>query len=148
MIYVKLRSGHHGCGVVGDSLCKALSALAEIERIDFRSTRRDALDGPLLERLDPRYQPSMAATRNIAYAVLEQDVTVERKAVAMQGRFDALAPASEWCGDVLRRAGLTNISVIPQAVEHELFNSRRAVRDRWRDRFVVFSGGKLELRKA
>jgi glycosyltransferase involved in cell wall biosynthesis len=83
----------------------------------------------------------------VAYAVFEQDLTVRRRAVEMRGRFDVLAPASRWCEDVLRQAGLKELVTIHQGVDGALFNPTRAPRRRWSDRFVVFSGGKLELRK-
>jgi glycosyltransferase involved in cell wall biosynthesis len=147
MIYVKLRSGEFGCGIVGDNLCKALGALTTVERLDVASVQAVPLRAPLLERMDNRYRPSAAATRNVAYAVFEQDVTVQREARQMSGRFDALAPASRWCEHILRDAGLKELTTIHQAVDGSLFNPGRAVRTRAPDRFVIFSGGKLELRK-
>lgn len=53
---------------------------------------------------------------------------------------------SAWNEQVLRAYGLTNVRTVLQGVDPLLFHPAAAVR-RADDRFLVFSGGKLELRK-
>src|SRR5262249_19755640 len=68
---------------------------------------------------------------------------------AMRARedFDVLVTACHWGEDVLREGGFSPTTTIHHGVDTALFNPARAVRDRLTDRFVVFSGGKLEFRK-
>src|SRR5262249_29527648 len=63
------------------------------------------------------------------------------------GEFDHIADGSTWCADALRDAGFNNVSVILQGVDRRFFNTLGNEKDWLRDRFVVFSGGKLEFRK-
>jgi glycosyltransferase involved in cell wall biosynthesis len=147
MIYADLASGEHGCGIAGDNLVNALSALTPVRRISLGMPVREPLDGPLLERLRRTFRPTFAATRNIAYTVFEDDLRWRRTAGRMRGLFDALAPASRWCEEVLRAAGLTGVTTIHQGIDPIRFNPSRAVRTVSRDRFVIFSGGKFEFRK-
>jgi len=61
--------------------------------------------------------------------------------------FKHVATGSTYCADVLRRQGLTNVSVVLHGVDTTLFHPREDVRPYLQDKFVVFSGGKFELRK-
>jgi glycosyltransferase involved in cell wall biosynthesis len=49
--------------------------------------------------------------------------------------------------DILRQHGLTDVSVLPHGVDTTLFCPRPEPRSFLKDRFIVFSGGKFELRK-
>src|SRR5262249_20952404 len=60
--------------------------------------------------------------------------------------FTIMAAGSEWCRRLLGSLGLPAVTV-PQGVDPLLFNSGRAEKELFRDRFVVFSGGKFEVRK-
>lgn len=54
---------------------------------------------------------------------------------------------STWCEEVLRANGVDNVATVIQGVEPSLFHP--APRAGWlRDRFAIFSGGKMEHRKA
>ena len=54
---------------------------------------------------------------------------------------------SSWCEEVLRAKGVDNVATVIQGIEPSLFHP--APRAGWlKDRFVIFSGGKLEHRKA
>jgi glycosyltransferase involved in cell wall biosynthesis len=59
--------------------------------------------------------------------------------------FDWLVTASRWNRDVLQQHGLPSV-LIPQGIDPTIFHPAPKS-GRWRDRFVVFSGGKLEYRK-
>ncbi|MCC7168435.1 MAG: glycosyltransferase [Rhodospirillales bacterium] len=62
------------------------------------------------------------------------------------GALKTLIAGSAWNGWLLTQAGLGNVAVRPQGVDETLFfpGARMGL---WRERFVVFSGGKIELRK-
>jgi glycosyltransferase involved in cell wall biosynthesis len=54
---------------------------------------------------------------------------------------------SSWCEEILRANGVANVATVIQGVEPSLFHP--APRAGWlKDRFAIFSGGKLEYRKA
>jgi glycosyltransferase involved in cell wall biosynthesis len=147
MIFVKLASGNYGIGVVGHNLTKALSALTEVERLDVDHPPTRPLPGPLLERFyNPR--PAVPATRNIAYVVFENDLEVRNSSLRSRCRFDALAATSRWCEDALREAGIASVVTIHHGVDGRLFNPDRAGGSHASDRFVIFTGGKFEFRKA
>jgi glycosyltransferase involved in cell wall biosynthesis len=151
MLYVDLPSGgHHGWGICGDNLSNAFAALTTIWRINNDPLPPARLPGPLLQSIgqDLRpHRPPIAATRRVGYAMFEDDQVARRTAAAALGNFDAIAAASRWGEQALSDAGLKTVVTIPQGIDTSLFHPRRAVRSRLRDRFVIFSGGKLELRK-
>ena len=61
--------------------------------------------------------------------------------------FDMIVTGSTWCETVLRDHGLDNVTTIVQGVDPQLFNPLHSEKALFKDRFVVFSGGKFELRK-
>ncbi len=60
--------------------------------------------------------------------------------------YDRILAGSSWNRDHARAAGIDNIEFVSQGVDTELFYPAPGARA-FGDRFVVFSGGKLELRK-
>ena len=61
--------------------------------------------------------------------------------------FDIVTAGSTWCEQVLRDHGLTATGTLIQGVDGQIFNPECAEKAYGGDRFVVFSGGKFELRK-
>lgn len=147
MIFVKLASGNSGVGVVGHNLVAALGRLTAVEHLAFDTIVDEPLPGPLLERFY-RPVPSFAAARNLAYIVFENDCEFEESHLRLRCKFDLLAATSRWCEHALRVAGLSSVTTIHHGVDHAIFNPQRASRQNRTDRFVVFSAGKFELRKA
>ncbi len=82
---------------------------------------------------------------NIGLVFLE-DTRLTADAMARAKRYRTIVAGSGWNGEVLRAAGLDNIAVCPQGVEPSVFHPAPRA-GALRDRFVVFSGGKLEHRK-
>ncbi len=107
-------------------------------------------------RLDvPLLQPAAAGLRTIeipfrgrphvALAVFE-DTHFPADAVARAADYDLVVAGSTWNADVLRRNGVGNVTTVFQGIDTTLYHP--APRGPFlRDRFVVFSGGKLEYRK-
>jgi glycosyltransferase involved in cell wall biosynthesis len=111
-------------------------------------------DGPLLqgisdERLLPR-RPRIRAKMRIGYTFFERN---ELKAEWIEnGRrlFDRVVTGSTWCMAVLKEAGLLNVQTVVQGIDPALFHpvlDGDCPREFLRDKFVIFSGGKFELRK-
>jgi glycosyltransferase involved in cell wall biosynthesis len=146
MIYVRFPTGDHGWGVVGDSLTAALERITPLRRLPLDEPV-GVVPGPLLLHGGLNAPPAIMATRRVAYVVFEEDLLARRVAREIYGRFDAVATSSRWCETALRASGLPNVNTIQHGVDGRRFHPALATRQRLRDRFVVFSGGKFELRK-
>lgn len=84
--------------------------------------------------------------RNIGVVFIE-DTRLGRTEVANARNFERILAGSRWNAELLRSAGVANVDVVLQGIDPVRF--RPAPRTRgWPGRFVVFSGGKLEYRKA
>ena len=82
----------------------------------------------------------------VGVVFLEDSVIEEQRARAAD-LFQLIIAGSEWAEGVLRRAGIEHVATVVQGVDCELFQPRPPTG--WlADRFKVFSGGKLEFRKA
>jgi glycosyltransferase involved in cell wall biosynthesis len=68
------------------------------------------------------------------------------EAVARAGRYPLVVAGSTWNAEILRAYGLKNVRTVLQGIDPQLFHPG-ARQGLYADRFVVFSGGKLERRK-
>ena len=67
-------------------------------------------------------------------------------ALAQAQAYEAIVAGSTWNADVLKSQGLTSVYLAPQGIDPTIFHP--APRSNlWGDRFIIFSGGKLEYRK-
>jgi glycosyltransferase involved in cell wall biosynthesis len=148
MIYLKLPTGEHGWGVVGDSLHSALSSLTPVSRF-FDDPLPPVIPGPFLQTTKLGFERplNVNAPRHVAYAVFEEDFTARRTASEVQNGFDAIATACRWAEMILRNAGIRQVTTIHHGVDCSIFHPRPAARKTRPYNFVVFSGGKFELRK-
>ncbi|MGH8686306.1 MAG: glycosyltransferase family 4 protein [Burkholderiales bacterium] len=109
------------------------------------------LDAPLLECIAGNemlpQSANLRGTRTVGYAFFEDNALKPAWIDNARRHFDWIATGSSWCTQVLRDHGLQNVSTVVQGVDHRVFSSRPDGREFLRDRFVVFSGGKLEYRK-
>jgi glycosyltransferase involved in cell wall biosynthesis len=79
--------------------------------------------------------------------VFEENLLVAKHIDAAKRNFDALVTGTTWCREALEQAGCTNVRTVLQGVDPRLFNPHLNEKEFYRDQFVVFSGGKMELRK-
>jgi glycosyltransferase involved in cell wall biosynthesis len=87
---------------------------------------------------------AVRSDRNMGLMVFEDTALTPEKLGRLRS-YDWLVTASRWNRDVLQSHGLKS-HLVPQGIDPTIFHP--APRSgRWRDRFVVFSGGKLEYRK-
>lgn len=91
--------------------------------------------------------PGLRGTRTVGYTFFEDNILAPSFIETGKRCYDLLVAGSSWCEDVLRRHGLTNVSTIIQGVDPTIFNATHAEKEYLQDRFVIFSGGKFELRK-
>lgn len=82
----------------------------------------------------------------IGCAAVEHDQFTAHGLEVMR-RYDRLIAISRWNEQILRNLNLAPVTLCWQGIDTQLFYPRpRGAR--WRDRFVIFSGGKFEFRKA
>jgi glycosyltransferase involved in cell wall biosynthesis len=108
------------------------------------------VNGPVLRAIpavDVRVAPKLRGPRNVGYMFFENDVVVAKRGHETLSEFDVIVTGSTWCAEVLRSAGYTNVVPIIQGIEPRVFNPLFAEKQYFPQRFVIFSGGKLELRK-
>lgn len=138
----------YGWGICNQHLLTELSRLRPVTLLephhpDWRSPN---LPGDLFTPLmDHDFNPATPARgrRNFAYTFFENELTDQ--AVANAPRFERVFAGCTWCCDRMREKGIDNGVVLLQGVDCALFRPNYVPASD--DRFVIFSGGKLELRK-
>jgi glycosyltransferase involved in cell wall biosynthesis len=106
---------------------------------------------PLLASLDPEFRiltvddVQFGGTPSIGVTFFETAVHGP-EAIGNARRHPLIVTGSTWNERVLRAHGLTNVRTILQGVDPSLFHPAPSAGG-LKDRFLVFSGGKLELRK-
>jgi glycosyltransferase involved in cell wall biosynthesis len=149
-IYVALPTGDgFGGGVLGDNLARALEQLVPTVRICRSSTV--PTPGPVLQTVNGDLRPHFSVVSSglkVGYVIFENDLAAQRVAQSALQGFDKLSVPSRWCQEALHQSGLKRVSVIPHGVDTATFNVTGTPRRSHQDRFVVFSGGKLDFRKS
>jgi glycosyltransferase involved in cell wall biosynthesis len=160
---------YHGWGICGDALNRAISPLADGWLVAFPPSGPTDIFGqtsPLYRRLDagfplvvaspllqaiqgenllPVRQNLWSSEKNGGYIFAENNIRIRDFAPNGRRYFEHIFAGSTWLEDVLREAGLNNVSTVVQGVDVDVFKPMG--RTRWRDSFVIFSGGKFEYRK-
>src|SRR5262249_32218852 len=167
----------HGWGVCGRYITRELARLAPVslitERLEARlvgdelelaalrallaptelqaAGRAVELDHPILQcvlhaGLNP-LRPRLRGRRNVGYAFFENTVFAPASIETARRHYDVVATGSSWCSGILRQHGLANVRTVVQGVDATIFRPAEDGREFFADRFVVFSGGKFELRK-
>ncbi|MEG3849228.1 tetratricopeptide repeat protein [Microcoleus sp. herbarium19] len=78
--------------------------------------------------------------------VFFEDTRIAAAALAKAKKYSAIVAGSNWNADVLRSCGLTNVAMVNQGIDPAIFHPAPKS-NLFGDRFVIFSGGKLEYRK-
>jgi glycosyltransferase involved in cell wall biosynthesis len=123
----------------------------EHEQQELRSGAAVTVDVPVLQNIvDKSLRPALPAFRgawNVGYTFFEDNVL--HPSFIENGRrlYDVVVTGSYWCEEVLRGYGLTNVTTIIQGIDPTIFNPGHAEKEYLQDKFVIFSGGKFELRK-
>jgi len=83
---------------------------------------------------------------NVGVAFLEE-ASLSPKARERAAAFALIIAGSSWNEQLLRANGITGVTTVLQGIDTSLFHPAPRANTLGRDRFVIFSGGKLELRK-
>jgi glycosyltransferase involved in cell wall biosynthesis len=89
--------------------------------------------------------PRLHGNKNVGVIFFE-DTHFDDTAVQYARLHDAIIAGSSWNAEVLRAYGLTNVHTVIQGIDPSVFHPAPRT-GMFGDRFVVFSGGKLEYRK-
>jgi glycosyltransferase involved in cell wall biosynthesis len=96
--------------------------------------------------LDFQTQDDVTGTRRFGIAFIEDDHFSDAGRARAQA-FEAVVAGSTWCGELVKSAGAGRVHVWQQGIDTAIFHPAPRAH-LFPDRFVIFSGGKLEYRKA
>lgn len=130
------RGRSHGWGVAGEYLAREVAALPELDGATLH-----CMKGVDLQPFDPAAWDRV----NVGYCFFEDALSVLEHARAAGRRWDMIVTGSRWCEYLLRGAGVHNCTTILQGVDRDVFYPGPKMD--YGDAFVVFSGGKFEIRK-
>jgi tetratricopeptide (TPR) repeat protein/glycosyltransferase involved in cell wall biosynthesis len=148
--YIGLVNGeNYGWGVCSKYLIEELPKLRPIHILNEAdgSAFNTCLDGTLFQALttvalEPLFEKARG-TRNYGYTFFENELTEQSIENAKQ--YDLILAGSSWCRDRMLEKGIQNCDVLIQGIDPKRFYPIKG--DKSQDRFVIFSGGKFELRK-
>lgn len=126
----------HGWGVAGEHLRQEISKLPALDGVTLHGIRTIAFDP---------FDPSAWDRINIGYCFFEDTITLLEYTRQAARTWDFIVAGSSWCEQHLRIGGIRNTATILQGVDNSLFYPGPKMQ--YTDHFVVFSGGKFELRK-
>lgn len=81
------------------------------------------------------------------YTFFEENVLSPEFISIGRENYDVVVAGSSWCEEILRNHGLDRVTTVIQGIDPRLFNPQHNGKNYFKDKFVVFSGGKFELRK-
>ena len=166
MIYLNMPVGDcYGWAICGKNLLKELSKITEVRYCAeaFPIALRDKETADLVEKTEIRMlgdvkfpfihtingecKPHVKynGIPNIGYMFYEAEVIPPDYVKSLNRNFDVVVGGSKWNEDVLVSNGVKNATSIPQGVDREIFKPLE--KTEYKDKFVIFSGGKWEPRK-
>jgi glycosyltransferase involved in cell wall biosynthesis len=136
-----------GWGVCNRHLLLELSKLMNVRYLDRSDPmfQSKALPGDHFTSLGGHVFTPFSPARgrhNLGYVFFENELVSE--SVENARRFDVVFAGSTWCMERLHEKGISNTALLIQGVDTTVFHPQAVARD---GRFVLFSGGKFELRK-
>jgi glycosyltransferase involved in cell wall biosynthesis len=130
------RGRAHGWGIAGEYLSREIAALPPLEGVTLHCMRGNDFQP---------FEPEAWDDINIGYCFFEDAITVQEHTKEAGRRWDMIIAGSRWCEYQLRIGGVRNCTTILQGVDRDVFYP--GVKNSNQDAFVVFSGGKFEIRK-
>lgn len=121
------------------------------ERDAFLATHAEKLKDPVIQAITNHQlmplEPKIKGRYNVGYTFFEVTSLPKECRDNVREHFDVVVAGSSWCENILRQHGIERTTTICQGVDHTVFNPCENEKGFFADKFVVFSGGKLELRK-
>ena len=151
---VKYITEEFGVGDIGDELdfyFLKSKLIGEAEDKEIKDGVIKQVDYPILQAMNnPTLLPwgaDLNGTFKVGYTFFEENILPQEYIQNGKENFDIVVAGSKWCEEVLRSYGLDNVTTIIQGTDPQIFNSFHPEKELFRNQFVVFSGGKFELRK-
>jgi glycosyltransferase involved in cell wall biosynthesis len=85
--------------------------------------------------------------RPIGYTFFEIDRLDPDEVRRAADYYEIIVAGSKWCEEILIENGFPRTETVIQGIDGELFHPKEPARSKYKDKFVIFSGGKFELRK-
>jgi glycosyltransferase involved in cell wall biosynthesis len=174
VIYLNMPIGaNFGWGVCGKYIARELAALTDVQLLtnqldpevvadEFEYCRLRQLlpksadlsglaTSPLLQAITGAnmapIRTDLHSNHTVGYTFFE-DSRLRPDAIDLARRtYKLVATGSSWCTQILRENGLENVTTVIQGVDPAIFFPHEPQTRMFRDQFLVFSGGKFELRK-
>lgn len=126
----------HGWGIAGHNLRQEIAKLPAVDEVTLHCISSVMLDP---------FAPEGWDRKNIGYCFFEDTITVLNYTRHAARTWDFIVAGSSWCEQHLRIGGVRNTCTVLQGVDSSIFYPG----PKWsnQEQFVVFSGGKFELRK-
>ncbi len=144
-----VKGENYGWGVCSTYLIGELSKFRSVHVLKEQdgSAFNHQLKGKLVQALTTVEFPPLfdkaRADHNYGYTFFEEELN--EISIKNASEYDLVLAGSTWCRDRMLEKGILNCAVLIQGVDPKLFYP---IEDqKLRDRFVIFSGGKFELRK-
>jgi glycosyltransferase involved in cell wall biosynthesis len=144
-----VKGENYGWGVCSTCLIEELSKFRSVHVLKEQdgSAFNSDLQGKLVQALTTVEFPPLfekaRADQNYGYTFFEEELN--EKSIQNAKKYDLVLAGSTWCRDRMLEKGILNCAVLIQGIDPKLFYPIENQKPR--DRFVIFSGGKFELRK-
>jgi glycosyltransferase involved in cell wall biosynthesis len=125
--------------------------ISDDEKDAIRSGRVSSVEAAVLQNIvDKSLRPAIPGFRGtvtVGYTFFEDNILAPEFVENGRRFFDIVVTGSTWCEQVLRQHGLNNVTTVIQGIDPTIFNLTHADKEYMPESFVIFSGGKFELRK-
>jgi len=152
MLYLALIPGKNiGWGVCGANLIKEISMLHPCELIPWKENQggmEKFYPGPVFHTIGDhnlRKVFNVKGEENYGYTFFENSIS--EGAVESAKFFNIVFAGSTWCGERLEERGISWTETLIQGVSPDIFHPLSFDKNSAKEQFVIFSGGKFELRK-
>jgi hypothetical protein len=150
VLYLGLISGkNYGWGVCSNYLIRELSRKTNCHVLNEAdgSAKNKNLNGKLFQALTTGDFFSMfenaRGKENYGYTFFENELTAY--SIENAKKYDCVLAGSNWCRDRMLEKGIHNCGVLIQGIDPHIFYP--ITQEKAQNDFVIFSGGKFELRK-
>lgn len=131
------RGSTHGWGVAGTYLSREIAKLPPLDNCTLHCISSVGLDP---------FDSSVWDSKNIGYCFFEANITLLNFTRHAAKLWDFIVAGSSWCEYNLRIGGVKNTATVLQGIDSDIFYP--GPKRKYNNSFVVFSGGKFELRKS
>jgi len=136
---------------IGDELDYRFLKAVSVAPGDYLGSDQGRLPHPVLQALTDHHLapmlPGVRGTRTVGYTFFEHSLLATHDVEQARRACDVIVAGSSWCCEVLRQHGVDNTCTILQGIDETIFNMHANDKRYFDDHFVIFSGGKFELRK-